>query len=163
MAWSTVGWPIDSAFVRRRGLPMKSILRLFVYGVAACTMFVASLAQAGIRDAGSKVRGEYGAPFSANDYRVSTTWNAPSQLAGRSSAEAVNNGRAYSYDSAPRRPDSANRAQAAQQTAPGSRRFSYEPNANVTPIRSLDRWPAGNGSSYRGGAARDATSKILGK
>ena len=142
---------------------MKSLSRLLVFGVITGMIFIASAAQAAIRDAGAQARGEYGSQFDSNETRPTTTWTGQPQSAGRSSAGVASGYRSYSFDPATRRPDSTSGGQAAKQPSTATRRFSYEPKATATPLRSMDRGSAPNTSSNHSGGNRDAASKVLGQ
>jgi hypothetical protein len=134
--------------------------------VIAAVMSVATIAQAqGIRDAGSKIRGDYGiAPRSQSYYYSDRALNravvAPAPAEQRSFSlqpgrqpDAVSGCDAGAHQAAlPNQPSST----AARQPATASRRFSYEPTAPVyRAAPRSDRNPTSFG-------IRDAGSKIRG-
>lgn len=169
MGLPTVGWPwiefsIEKAekIMNVKTLSLTLLMTFVVVGLIATSQ---TFAQGGVRDAGSKMRGDYGG--SSRSMARSRSFYQPSvpmavreapQVARAPSAE-----RRYSIETAPQaatcpHAHAAPAAPQAAERAPTARRYSYEPSAESTRVY---RAPATR-RGFGGSGVPDAGSKMRG-
>jgi hypothetical protein len=143
---------------------MKTSLTIFVVG---CFGLIANaaIAQAQVRDAGSKILGHYDHFDQPAQGQVSRSYSTPTSPVNRATEPVTSSQRAFSYEatnpSVPRMTQqAAPNGQASRQSAPQpTRRFSYDPGSTSAPARSYV--PGTRARGWQSGV-RDASSKVLG-
>ncbi len=143
---------------------MNALKNLTMFVAALAVLLVAQAAHAQVRDAGSKVQGNYNfytpGP-TAGRMSQGRVYVAPAPIA---TAAAPSTSRSYSYSAAPAQPGCAATAAEtpdmpamSKRPATSNRTFSYQPAAPV------NRPSAVAGSPVRSGAERNAAAKVLGQ
>jgi len=142
----------------------RTLLLMFVVVGLMSTALV--LAQGGVRDAGSKMRGDYGGS-SRSMARARSTYRPSAPMIVREAApevaQAPSGERRYSIEQAPQgehcpHVHAAPAAPETAQQAPTTRRYSYEPSAESTRVY---RAPATR-RGFGGSGVPDAGSKMRG-
>lgn len=148
---------------------VKTNLRTFLMtsAVVGLMMTAQAFAQGGIRDAGSKMRGDYGGPSRAMA-RTRSTYRPSAPMIVREAApevaQAPSGKRRYSIDPAPQAAPCPHghvtpiAPETAERPAPTTRRFSYEPGPEPTRVYRAPTMRRGFGGS----GVPDAGAKMRG-